>query len=146
MRYWGLEPTYDAGRMIDIYLALQGKEWGSLVDVACGTGIIADGLKWVRPLATIDQFDIEEYPEWRHLNVRPEKLDVNEFIKRDRKYDVVLFLNSYRNTETGFDKAAFDEWLLGHAKYFITSGGFDAPSEYIGQDVKNYQLKLYTIL
>jgi hypothetical protein len=149
MRYWGLEPTYDAGRLIPIYEALKtrvGDEF-SLVDVACGVGIIADGLKWMYPKADITQFDVMEYPEWAHLNVKPSVMDVKEFIQTDKKYDVVLFLNSYRNEKEGFSeiKADFDAWVKKHARYFITSGLFPAHDATIGSDVKGHSLKLYTL-
>lgn len=139
MKYWGIEPRYDSGRMIEIARALEGIEWHSLVDIACGEGLIADGLSWVFKDKDISQFDIETYPEWSHLSIRTEQKDVADFIKEEKKYDVVLFLNSYRNEQDGFSevKEAFDAWLQRNATYFITSAREGAV---IGNDVKGFKL------
>lgn len=139
MKYWNIEKTYDPGRMIPIAKALEGIEWHSLVDVACGEGLIADGLSWVFKDKDISQFDIETYPEWSHLSVRTEQRDVADFIKDEKKYDVVLFLNSYRNDTEGFGeiKETFDAWLKRNATYFITSA---REGDVIGDDVKGFKL------
>ena len=143
-RIWGIESTYDAGRMIQIYEAIKDLEFESLIDIACGEGIIADGLSWVFPDKDITQFDFCEYPEWKKLKVIPYKKDVMDFIKEDQKYDVVLFLNSYRNWDK---KDEFNNWLYNHAEYFITSGdnNIERDKKEIGVDVKGYKLELYKI-
>lgn len=136
-RIWGLEETYDAGRMIQIYEAIRDLPITSIIDVACGTGIIADGLAWTRKW-DVYQFDIEQYPEWKHLDVIPVKMDVMDFIKIDKSYDLVMFLNAYRNWDEK-PRSMFDEWLKRNAKYFITS---DGKGEAIGKDVKGHTLTL----
>jgi len=147
MRHWGIQDQYAQGRMIEIAIALKKLELKSdfrLVDIACGHGLIADGLKWVFPDAKIEQFDYtDEYPEWSHLSVKPYNLDVETLMKRDDKdehFDVVLFLNSYRNWTM---QNEFNEWLKNHARYFITSGREDG--EVIGMDTVNKPLKLITL-
>jgi hypothetical protein len=139
MKYWNTEPNYDPGRMIQIARALEGIEWKSLVDIACGEGIIAEGLSWIFKEKEISQFDIKSYPEWKHLRVRTEEKDLVDFIKEDRHYDVVLFLNSYRNGNEGFGevKDEFDAWLKRNAVYFITSG---TDGDVIGEEVKGHNL------
>ena len=142
-RVWGLEESYDAGRMIPIYLAIKDRNVKSILDVACGVGLIADGLTWMWDDRDIEQFDIIEYPEWRGLKVKPFKKDVMDFIKEDKHYDVVMFLNSYRNWDK---KEQFNEWLKRNARYFITSGAnLPYKKEIIGKDVKGHNLELYTI-
>lgn len=140
-RLWGLEKTYDAGRMIDIYEAIKGLPIYDIVDIACGVGIVADGLQWKNLEWNIEQFDIKSYPEWEFLEVKPYVEDVMEFIKIDRKYDLVMMLNSYRNWD-GEDKELFDAWVKRNAKYFITSGGRGVP---IGKDVHGFMLMLETL-
>jgi hypothetical protein len=143
-RVWGIGKTYDSGRMIQIYEAIKDLEFNSLVDIACGQGIIADGLKWVFPNKEITQFDFWEYPEWVNLSVVPYREDVMDFIKKEKQYDVVLFLNSYRNWD---EKEEFNKWLYGHARYFITSGENNIKREkkVIGVDAKGYKLELYKV-
>jgi len=80
----------------------------SIVEIACGYGIVADGLRWVMPGCEITQFDMFPNPEWTHLKVSPFIMDVNEFIKTDKHYDLVIFLNSYRNWDF---KEEFNKWL-----------------------------------
>lgn len=138
MKYWGIEPTYDSGRMIEIYEAVKDLPVESVLDCCCGEGLILDGLSWVMPASYV-QFDIESYPEWQKLHAKPFIADVADFIQTDQKFDLVLFLNSYRNIETGFDKEAFNKWLKKNAKYFITS---DGEGEVIGTDVKGHKLTL----
>lgn len=140
MKYWGLEPTYDAGRMIAIYEAIKELPITSMIDVACGTGIIADGLQWMMPNIAVEQFDIESYPEWQHLRVKPWQQDVLEFCKQEKQYDLVLFLNSYRNWDAD-TRGIFDSWLKRNARYFIHSG--EGEGTHIGLDVKGHTLKLY---
>lgn len=148
MRFWGIEPTYDSGRMIEIYGAIKDLPISTILDCCCGEGLILDGLSWVFP-ATYTQFDIETYPEWQHLRAKPFVADVMEFIQEDQPFDLVLFLNSYRNMQTGFDRRAFDTWLKRNARYFITSNPSEnGPSDnwaVIGKDVKGHDLKLYEI-
>lgn len=139
MKNWGLEPYYDPGRMIHIYEALKGKEWESLLDVACGVGIVTEGLSWMYGDKSFKQFDIEEYPEWKHLKVKPEVRMVEDLLESDEKYDVILFLNSFRNWDK---QEQFLEWLKGHCKYFISSG---VDGEVIGRDVKGHNLILKTL-
>lgn len=140
-RIWGLENRYDAGRMIPIHEAIKNLPIKNIVDVACGVGIVADGLKWVMN-AEIEQFDIINYPEWEFLSVKPQIKDVDDFMREDKHYDLVLFLNSYRNWDK---KEEFNHWLKGHAKYFITSGAELPNGTEIGMDVKGHALKLYEI-
>ena len=145
-RIWGIEKEYDAGRIGYIYDALKKLPHNfSLVDVACGEGIIADGIQYLFPEARVSQFDIVSYQEWGHLRVKPYQMNVDDFMKRDEKYDVVMFLNSFRNWEEK-ERGTFIEWLKRNARYFITSGqdiGF--AKETIGKDVKGYSLDMYTL-
>lgn len=140
-RVWGLEPYYDPGRMIQIYEAIKDLNIKRVVDVACGVGLIAEGLSWVIPYTTFQQFDIEEYPEWQHLRVKPTVRDLNEFIKTDESFDLVLMLNSYRNWDDE-PRGRFNEWLSRNAKYFISSG---IDGKVIGKDVKGHDLVLKTL-
>lgn len=145
MRHWGIQEFYAPGRMIQIAEALKKLELKpdfSLVDMACGHGLIADGLKWVFPEAKISQFDLGSYEEWQHLEVHPYNLDVDEMMKRDERYDVVLFLNSYRNWE---QQEQFNDWVKHHAQFFITSGSSLENGELIGMDTVGQQLKLYKL-
>lgn len=139
-RVWGIEPRYDSGRMIPIYEAIKNLKFDSLIDIACGNGIIADGLKWVFPNVNITQFDFWKYKEWKNLSVTPYQMDVVDFIKEDKHYDVVLFLNSYRNWD---EQEQFNRWVKTHARYFITSGGNFTGKKIIGKDCKGYDLELY---
>lgn len=147
-RLWGIEPRYEAGRMIDIHLAIKDLPIESVVDIACGHGIILDGLWWKNQHLKCEQFDIEEYPEWKNLQIEPNVTDLMDFIKEDRKYDLVLFLNAYRNWDAE-PKENFNQWLKRNAKYFISSNPDDeGPSDnwsLIGRDAKGYELKLYTL-
>lgn len=143
-RIWGIENEYDTGRIAYIYEFIKGlglKDF-SLMDVACGQGMIADGIGYLFPEAKVEQFDIFYYPEWNHLRVKPQCIDLEGFIKQGRRYDIVLFLNSYRNYD-GKQREKFDEWVRGHAKYFITSGGQFGNPEIIGKDVKWHNLEVY---
>lgn len=90
------------------------------------------------------QFDINAYPEWKHLSVESEVKDVMDFVKEDKKYDLVLFLNSYRNWDDE-SRRKFDKWLNNNAKYFITSGNSREGGEIIGNDGRGFPLKLYEI-
>jgi hypothetical protein len=58
-------------------------------------------------------------------------MPLQDFIEQDDTvYDVVMMLNSYRNWKKKSkhvphrdkDRKEFDEWLVKHCKYFITSG------------------------
>lgn len=142
-RIWGLEPYYDPGRAIEIYEAVKDLHITSIVDIACGVGIVLESLAWVID-ADCEQFDIEEYPEWKHLVIRPTKRDLTEFIKTDEKFDLVLMLNSYRNWDEE-PRERLNQWLIRNAKYFITGGEY-GPNKYgkvIGTDVKGHKMKLY---
>ena len=143
-RIWGIENEYDTGRIAYIYEFIKklGIQEFSLVDVACGNGLIADGLAYLFPKSKTEQFDIFYYPEWNHLRVKPQCIDLEEFIKQGRSYDVVLFLNSYRNYD-GKQREKFNEWVTTHAKYFICSGGNFGNSEIIGKDVKGHNIEVY---
>ena len=140
-RIWGLQPKYDSGRMIHIYEAIKDKEVKSIIDIACGYGIVADGLRWAMPEAEIEQFDLFENQEWAHLDIKPYVMDVVDFVKTDKKYDVVLFLNSFRNWQY---QAEFKEWLKGHAKYFISSE-IGEEVEIIGEDGSGHKLELWKL-
>lgn len=143
-KIWGIEPEYNTGRAIAIYEAIKKLNLPAdfkLIDIACGYGLIADCLKDIFPGARIEQIDIKKYPEWKKLKVNTYQDTVQNLIKREEKFDVVMFLNSYRNWD-GIDKDNFDEWLKGHCRYFIYSGD---GGEVIGMDSKDHQLKLLKI-
>jgi hypothetical protein len=146
-RIWGLEPYYDPGRAIQIHEAIKGLKIKTVIDMACGVGIVAESLAWVIP-GHFTQFDIEEYPEWEFLKIKPTKADLFQFIKEDTKFDLVLMLNSYRNWDEE-PRKEFNGWLKRNAKYFITSYEGENPVcdnwSVIGKDVKGHSLKLYTL-
>lgn len=144
-RVWGLEPYYDPGRAIEIYESVKDLEIKSIVDIACGVGIVLESLGWVMD-ANCEQFDIEEYPEWQHLIIRPTKRDLMEFIETDEKFDLVLMLNSYRNWDEE-PREKLNQWMKRNAKYFITGGeyGPNETGKVIGTDVKGFKLKLYDL-
>jgi len=143
-RVWGIENDYNPGRAIQIYEEIKDLEFKNLVDIACGFGMVAESLKWVFPDKDITQFDFWDYPEWEKLSVVPYRQDVMDFIKEDKKYDIVMFLNSYRNWDK---KDKFNEWLYGHAKYFITSGenNIRGKKKIIGMDSKGHKMEIYKI-
>ena len=58
-RIWGLEPYYDPGRAIQIHEAIKSLKIKTVIDMACGVGIVAESLAWVIP-GHFTQFDIEE--------------------------------------------------------------------------------------
>lgn len=146
-RIWGLEPYYDPGRAIQIYNAVKDLNIERVLDIACGVGLIAESLSWVMP-STFEQFDIEEYPEWKHLVIRPTVKNLDDFIKKDDAFDLVLMLNAYRNWDEE-PRNRFNKWLKRNARYFITSYEGENPVsnnwEVIGKDVKGHDLKLYTL-
>lgn len=147
-RIWGLEPYYDPGRAIDIYEAVKDLGIESILDVACGVGLILESLSWKIPCHKYHQFDVEQYPEWKSLVISPQKEDLFEYIKRDDSYDLVLMLNAYRNWDEE-PREEFNRWLKRNAKYFITSYEGENPIcdnwSVIGKDVKGHDLKLYKI-
>lgn len=143
-KIWGIEPQYGLARIVPIYETLKKlplAEDFRLIDIACGYGLIADAIKGLFPQARVEQIDIRSYPEWKKLNVKPQKKTVQKLVEENEHYDVVMFLNSYRNWD-GIDKDNFDEWLKGHCRYFIYSGD---GGEVIGMDSKDHQLKLLKI-
>lgn len=144
-RFWHIEETYDPGRAIPIYEAIKNLEVTSILDVACGEGLVLETLSWVMPIK-MEQFDIISYPEWEKLKVKPKVKDLKDL--EDEKYDLVMMLNSYRNWEES-DREQLNDWLKRNAKYFITSyEGENHISDNwstIGQDVKGHSLKLYTL-
>jgi hypothetical protein len=146
-RIWGLESYYDPGRAIQIYEAVKDLGIKRTVDIACGVGLVAESLSWVIE-GTFQQFDIEEYPEWKQLVIRPTVNDLTEFIKKDEKFDLVLMLNAYRNWDEE-PRTEFNKWLKRNAKYFITSyeGENHVSNNWkvIGTDVKGHALKLYEL-
>lgn len=150
-RIWGLNIPADPGRAIQIYEAIKDLEIKSIVDVACGVGLVAEGLHWVMPKeCEIEHFDIEEYQEWSCLRLKPSVGNLFDFITVDKKYDLVMFLNSYRNWDEE-PREKFNSWLKRNAKYFITSGEYGPTEDYkvIGDDYHNshasHKLKLYTL-
>lgn len=139
---WNLQIPYDSGRMIQIYEAIKDLPIDSIVEIACGYGIIADGLSWVFPDKKITQFDIFKNDSWKHLKIKPYIMDVMDFTKRIDHYDLVIFLNSFRNWE---NKKQFKEWLKTHAKYFISSEIEEPGTEIIGMDGRGHKLELWKI-
>jgi hypothetical protein len=139
---WNLQKEYEAGRMIEIYEAIKDLPIDSIVEVACGYGTISDGLKWVFPNKDISQFDVFENEAWSHLRVKPYIYDVLDFMKSDEKYDLVIFLNSFRNWNL---QSEFKDWLKTHAKYFISSEIGEPGVQVIGTDGRNHALQLWKI-
>lgn len=146
-RIWGLEPYYDPGRAIQVYEAIKDLDIKTVIDMACGVGLVVESLAWCFP-SHYAQFDIEEYPEWEFLRIKPYKADFFKFIEQDTKFDLVLMLNSYRNWDEE-PRNVFNKWLKRNAKYFITSYEGENPVsdtwKVIGKDVKGHSLKLYTL-
>jgi len=148
-RIWGLNIQVDPGRAIQIYEAIKDLKVKSVLDIACGLGLVVESLHWVMD-CDMEHFDIEPYKEWDRLRVKPSVKNLFDFIKEDKPYDVVLFLNSYRNWDEE-PRKKFNDWLRRNAKYFITSGDYGPKEEYtvIGEDYHNdydkYQLKMYTL-
>lgn len=144
-RFWYIENTYDPGRAIPIYEAIKDLGIESILDIACGEGLVLETLSWVMPIR-MEQFDIVSYPEWGKLKVKPKVMDLKNL--NDEKYDLVMMLNSYRNWEDS-DREKLNDWLKRNAKYLITSyEGENHISDNwstIGQDVKGHSLKLYTL-
>ncbi len=80
------------------------------------------------------------------MNVHLTQMSVQNLVKNNEHYDVVMMLDSYRNWE-GEVKEKFDRWLSKNVTYFITSGE-NAPrwhSEKIGEDVKYFPLYFYHV-
>ena len=113
--------------------------------MACGVGLVLESLGWVID-ADCEQFDIEGYPEWNHLVIRPSVMNLEEFIATDKSFDLVLMLNSYRNWDEE-PREKLNQWLKRNAKYFITGGeyGPNESGKVIGTDVKGFKLKLYDL-
>ena len=118
---WGINKNYEAYRIVPIYYALKDLDLPSnftIVDIACGHGIIIDAVASLFRECRALAVDINEYPEWAHLGVRKRVISIQEFIKQGRQFDVVMMLNSYRNW-IGQDKDEFDEWVKKNVRYFI---------------------------
>ena len=160
-KLWGIERTSNRPeRLVYIYEALKKIDLPKnfkLVDIACGYGVIVDGLGALFPDATISGVDIVKYKQWDMISdffgVKMIQMPLQDFIKLDNKYDVVMMLNSYRNwtvqknmNKRSVAKYNFDKWLLSHAKYFITSkGNLTYKKIIIGSDFRGYEIELYTL-
>ena len=113
--------------------------------------MVINGIAGLFPECKPKIIDIREYKyDWSKLRPQVEQvvMPLQNFIKQDDKvYDVVMMLNSYRNWRKKSKNAPhransrneFDEWLINHCKYFITSGT-DIPyeqGEIRGHDYRN---------
>lgn len=141
-RLWGIERTSDTPeRIVFIYNALVKlnlPENFSIVDIAGGRGVIINGIAGLFPNCKPAIVDIVCYPhDWKKFrkSVKIYIMPLQDFIKLDLSFDVVMMLNSYRNwkkndkiEERRTARNNFDAWLPTHAKYFITSGA-DLPYE-----------------
>ncbi len=135
---WGIERKSDTPeRLIFIYEALVKLNLPptfSIIDIAAGRGVVINGLSGIFPECKPYIVDIMKYDyDWGKFSRRIKcfVMPVQDFIKRKCGiFDVVMMLNSYRNwsEEVGTSheikrgRNDFDEWLIKHAKYFITSG------------------------
>jgi len=146
-RLWGLESYYDPGRAIEIYEAIKDLRIESILDIACGNGLVLESLSWMKE-GRYEQFDIVDYPEWGQLRIKPFREELQCYIKERHPFDLIMFLNAYRNWDEE-PKKQFNEWVRRNAKYFISSNPTDdGPSDdwkIIGRDCKNYELKLDTL-
>ena len=129
---WGIERDSDKpDRLIYIYetlVKLNLPNNFSIVDIAAGRGVVLNGLALAFPECRPEINDIYHYKyDWTKITPRV-KFHVEplqEFIKSQGGYDVVMMLNSYRNWTGDLDgsiQKSFDKWLVNNAKYFITSG------------------------
>ena len=151
MRFWGIDTNDSPKRIMEIVSAIRKlnlpKDF-SVVDIACGYGSVLIGISKDFPESRLLGIDINSYWEWDGHPDKFRKQSVQEFIKIDQEYDVVMMLNSYRNWD-GQEKVLFDYWLKKNVRYFITSTEktkeLDYPNESIGQDSCGFELKLYTI-
>jgi hypothetical protein len=141
---WGIEPVNDDKRADCIIAALQNFEWESMVDIACGEGVVPRYVKKEFPDHEVAGVDINQYRTWGGERARFIQMPLQEFIRDDRMWDVVVMLNSYRNWE-GPEKQAFNAWLDAKAKYFITSGKFRRGGTRIGMDLHDFPIKLYKL-
>lgn len=118
----------------------------SILEAACGYGNVLNDIVAnfpdCKPLGT----DLVSYDEWDLMDVPLEVKPLQDLIKKNQKWDVVVMLNSYRNWE-GELKEQFDAWLTKNATYFISSGDNhpDWPYQEIGLDTHNITLKLFTV-
>ena len=105
----------------------------SILDIAGGRGVVLNGIAGLFPQCKPTIIDIKKFDyDWRkhRKSIRQLEMPLQEFIKQDNSiYDVVMMLNSYRNWQKKKStpkrtaaREAFDQWLISHAKYFITSG------------------------
>lgn len=131
----------------------------SMIDMACGNGLIIDTLARVFPKMKATIMDAREYPTWSKMKKsnRKVKLPIQLFIKKEKhnKYDIVMILDTYRMWKPSDPfKVELDGWILKHAKYFLTSGakwtypqlpiqGYDLG--YGGGNRQDYPLELYKL-
>ena len=161
-RLWDIERRSDTPeRIVFIYEALMKLDLPpdfSIIDIAGGRGVVLNGIVGIFPQCKPTIVDIQRYDyDWRkhHQSIKQVVMPLQDFIKQDDiVYDVVMMLNSYRNWKKKSkhtphrDKARedFDKWLVGHCRYFITSGA-DLPyeqGEIRGHDYRN-MLQLFKL-
>lgn len=179
LKIWGIEPRSERpDRIIYVYEALKKlplPENFSMIDIACGHGVVMNGISKLFPKASATILDIRYYKEWENIRRKVERIEMplQSFIKMhpNKKYDVVMMYNSYRQWRlkdrsgnildsrlTGKRSARrgveadmrreFDKWLIKNVKYFITSGAkwLEQPrGEIDGKDVFGYPLELYKL-
>jgi len=173
-KIWDLESRSDRpDRIIYIYEAIKKlnlpKDF-SVVDIACGHGVVANGLIKLFSGSKITITDIRAYSEWLNISNKIKKIEMplQLFIDSEygeKMYDVILMLNSYRFMTTkkngkrgieGIAREKLDEWILNHCNYFLTSNSLFSSipfwknkyeiCEISGVDYKNYKLELYRII
>lgn len=149
---WGIERKSDTPeRLVFIYEALMKLNLPpnfSIIDIAGGHGVIINGIAGLFSECRPTIIDIKRYEgDWERLRYRVRKvvMPLQDFIKRKGNYDVVMMLNSYRNwkadkknPERIIARNEFDTWLVGHVKYFITSG---ANLPYEQGDIRGWDYK-----
>ena len=148
---WGKGKVYLLERLVYIYEEIKGLGFENFdcMELCCGNGIIVDALSALFPEARFEATDIKKHTEWEHLRIEPELISFQSIMKRNRNYDIVIMLDTYRNwmkyTKT---RDKFDKWIAKHTKYFITSISDDNKTllfdyKVIGRDNRNKSLVIY---
>ena len=111
----------------------------TILDIACGDGGVLNGVAEALPCEATG-IDIKEFKEWSSIKPKTKQISFQDFIKEDKKFDVVMMLDTYRNwinhkyvdlQKAAADKVELDKWILKNAKYFITS--FDEDPSFHGK-------------
>lgn len=141
---WQNDGEGSINRARDIISALEKlklPESFRIVDIACGNGKIISEIKQAFPNCEAYGNDILDFDWGKDVTFICAPLQ--EFIKNNKGFDVIIMLNSYRNWE-GKEKDDFDVWLKQNTKYFITSLPW-TNVETIGKDTWDTDMQLITI-